>query len=122
MEKLNLSLFKFILIFFLTLSNLAFSETKIISYDAIEVGVTDGDSLRFGKERIRLFGIDAPEIKQICNDKFKKPYACGEEAKKNLDEFILSASAAKKKSTAITLKEINIIEFWVNVFGEKLKK
>ena len=97
MEKLNLNLFKFILIFFLTLSNLAFSETKIISYNAIEVGVTDGDSLRFGKERIRLFGIDAPEIKQICNDKFKKPYACGEEAKKNLDEFILSASAAKKK-------------------------
>ena len=65
MEKLNLNLFKFILIFFLTLSNLAFSETKIISYNAIEVGVTDGDSLRFGKERIRLFGIDAPEIKQI---------------------------------------------------------
>jgi len=96
MKKLNQNLFKFTFIFFLTLSNLAFSEIKIISYNAIEAGVTDGDSLSFGKERIRLFGIDAPEIKQICNDKFKKPYACGEEAKKNLDEFILSASAAEK--------------------------
>ena len=122
MKRLNQNLFKFTLIFFLTLSNLVFSETKIISYNATEVGVTDGDSFRFGKERIRLFGIDAPEIKQICNDKFKKPYSCGEEAKKKLDGFILSASELKKKSTAITLKETNIIEFWVNVFGEKLKK
>ena len=122
MKKLNLSLFKFILIFFLTLSNLAFSETKIISYDAIEVGVTDGDSLRFDKERIRLFGIDAPEIKQICNDKFKKPYACGEEAKKNWISLYCLHLQQKKKSTAITLKKTSITEFWANVFWEKLKK
>ena len=43
MEKLNLNLFKFILIFFLTLSNLAFSETKIISYNAIKLGLWQGD-------------------------------------------------------------------------------
>ena len=43
MKKLNQNLFKFILIFFLTLSNLAFSETKIISYNAIKLGLWQGD-------------------------------------------------------------------------------
>ena len=28
--------------------------------------VTDGDSLRAGDLRLRLFGIDAPEIQQVC--------------------------------------------------------
>ena len=49
-KKPNQILFNFLLFFFFTLSNSAFSETKIISYNASEVIVTDGDSLRFGKE------------------------------------------------------------------------
>ena len=69
MKKLNLNLFKFIIFVFFIFSNSAFSETKLISYNASKIKVTDGDSLRFGKEKIRLFGIDAPELKQICNDK-----------------------------------------------------
>jgi endonuclease YncB( thermonuclease family) len=28
--------------------------------------VTDGDTLKMGSERVRLFGIDAPEGKQSC--------------------------------------------------------
>jgi endonuclease YncB( thermonuclease family) len=30
--------------------------------------VTDGDTIKFGKERVRLWGIDAPESKQLCPD------------------------------------------------------
>ena len=30
--------------------------------------VSDGDSLRSGTLRIRLFGIDAPELNQECKD------------------------------------------------------
>jgi len=30
--------------------------------------VSDGDSLRIGAERIRLFGVDAPELDQVCGD------------------------------------------------------
>ncbi len=96
MKKLNLILFS-ALIFFFTLYNSAFSETKIITYNASEIVVTDGDSLRFGKERIRLFGIDAPELNQMCKDEFNENYFCGEEAKKRLNRWILLASYSKKK-------------------------
>lgn len=30
--------------------------------------VIDADTLRIGQERIRLFGIDAPELEQLCSD------------------------------------------------------
>jgi endonuclease YncB( thermonuclease family) len=30
--------------------------------------VSDGDTVRFGKQRVRLFGIDAPEKGQPCDD------------------------------------------------------
>jgi endonuclease YncB( thermonuclease family) len=31
-------------------------------------GVSDGDTVKFGKQRVRLFGIDAPEKGQPCDD------------------------------------------------------
>jgi endonuclease YncB( thermonuclease family) len=30
--------------------------------------VSDGDTVKFGRQRIRLFGIDAPEKAQPCDD------------------------------------------------------
>ena len=33
---------------------------------AVNVIVTDGDSLKIDSQKIRLFGIDAPELKQQC--------------------------------------------------------
>ena len=52
-----------------------------------KASVTDGDTIRFGKTRVRLFGIDAPEIKQKCffND---KSWNCGIEARKALVNMI----------------------------------
>ena len=49
--------------------------------------VTDGDSLRAGKLRLRLFGIDAPEIQQKCQDATSKTYACGVRAKIRMQEL-----------------------------------
>jgi endonuclease YncB( thermonuclease family) len=40
--------------------------------------ITDGDTLRIERERIRFFGIDAPEMRQSCNDDLGKRYPCGE--------------------------------------------
>lgn len=48
--------------------------------------ITDGDSLRAGDTRIRLHGIDAPELKQICER--KGPYACGKQAHQFLINMI----------------------------------
>ena len=81
MKKLNLNLFSLLIIFFLYLTNLANSEEKFITAFSQKIFVTDGDTIKIGKENIRLFGIDAPEIKQICRNKNNKPYACGEISK-----------------------------------------
>lgn len=49
--------------------------------------IDDGDSLKIKGQRIRLLGIDAPELHQYCR-KGDKTYACGEMAKDYLYELI----------------------------------
>ncbi|WP_230168225.1 thermonuclease family protein [Roseomonas sp. CECT 9278] len=44
------------------------------------VGVVDGDTLSMGGERLRIHGIDAPEMAQIC-DGPRGRYPCGEAAR-----------------------------------------
>ena len=90
MKKLSLSLFSIIL--FSSVINSAISFEKIIIGKA---NVTDGDTIKINDQKIRLFGIDAPETKQFCKEvylsflifNFKRDYKCGEK----------STSALKKK-------------------------
>ena len=90
MKKLSLSLFSIILIS--SIINSAISFEKIIIGKA---NVTDGDTIKINDQKIRLFGIDAPETKQFCKEvylnflifNFKRDYKCGEK----------STSALKKK-------------------------
>ena len=85
MEKLNQNLFKFLAVLFLILPNLANTEDKFIySY---QVKVIDGDSIEIKKEKIRLFGIDAPEKNQICS-KNSNSYNCGLTSTQFLKEII----------------------------------
>jgi endonuclease YncB( thermonuclease family) len=51
---------------------------------AIAQTVTDGDSLVVQGERIRLFGIDAPELSQVCAGGWR----AGEESKRALARII----------------------------------
>ncbi len=51
--------------------------------------VVDGDSLERGQERIRLQGIDAPELFQECYDATKQKYRCGEVSKKFLQSLMV---------------------------------
>ena len=51
---------------------------------AVEAGVvrgpaevSDGDTLRIGATRIRIFGIDAPEARQTCDSGAKGDWPCG---------------------------------------------
>ena len=50
--------------------------------------IIDGDTIHIGNNKIRLHGIDSPEIKQTCmiNDNF---WNCGTESKKALKNIIL---------------------------------
>ena len=83
MKKLSLNLFSIIL----------FSSiiTSAISFEKIIIGkayVTDGDTIKINDQKIRLFGIDAPETKQFCKEvylsflifNFKRDYKCGEKS------------------------------------------
>ena len=88
MNKIILSLFSILILFFITPS---FSEEKLIFGKA---KVIDGDTIKINGENIRLHGIDTPEIKQICKNKDNNPYACGVVAKQVLYKWI---SKSKEK-------------------------
>lgn len=52
------------------------------------VSVTDGDTLHVEGDVIRIFGIDAPELKQVCNKEDGKKWNCGEFAKSELIKIL----------------------------------
>lgn len=55
--------------------------------------ISDGDSLRINRQRVRLIGIDAPELQQNCV-KQGEDWACGQASKQAL--------ASKINSNAVT--------------------
>jgi endonuclease YncB( thermonuclease family) len=52
-----------------------------------QVSVVDGDTLDVHDERIRLWGIDAPESSQLCRGRDRRPYRCGALSANTLDAF-----------------------------------
>nr|WP_281399840.1 thermonuclease family protein [Microvirga zambiensis] len=49
--------------------------------------VTDGDTIRIGEARIRIKGIDAPEMEQRCS-RAGRAYACGEASRRALIDLV----------------------------------
>ena len=62
-----------------------FISKKILKFS--EPFVTDGDTIKTGKVRIRLHGIDAPEIKQTCVLN-QTTWKCGVQSRAALTKFI----------------------------------
>ena len=50
--------------------------------------VLDGDTLEIAGEKIRLYGIDAPELHQECKDTSGRPWPCGIRARSELRRII----------------------------------
>jgi endonuclease YncB( thermonuclease family) len=50
--------------------------------------IIDGDTLEIHGTRIRLWGIDAPESNQLCQNAISERYRCGQKAANSLDAFI----------------------------------
>ncbi len=55
---------------------------------AEDTRVKDGDTLKLGARDIRLFGIDAPEARQLCARADGTPWACGRAAADRLTELV----------------------------------
>jgi endonuclease YncB( thermonuclease family) len=56
--------------------------------------VRDGDGLDFGDQRVRLFGVDAVELAQRCQDPAKGEFDCGRQAKQALYDLIGSQTVS----------------------------
>lgn len=54
--------------------------------------VSDGDSFHLGEERIRLLGIDAPELAQTCKTAKGADWPCGRVARDRLAALIRSGT------------------------------
>ena len=52
--------------------------------------IIDADTIEISGEKIRLSGIDAPELNQTCRDSSERVYKCGTEAKKKLSGLVKS--------------------------------
>ena len=50
--------------------------------------ISDGDSLRSGRLKIRLHGIDAPELKQTCQGPDGDDWSCGEASRAALARIV----------------------------------
>lgn len=53
----------------------------------------DGDSFRLGEDRVRLLGLDAPELTQDCTDKAGRDWACGRMARDRLAGLLAAGPA-----------------------------
>jgi len=60
----------------------------------LAVRVVDGDTLHTGSERIRLAGIDAPELSQTCRDGQARAWSCGQAAKQRLAALVAQGSVS----------------------------
>lgn len=62
------------------------------SPSALSVRVIDGDTLHTQDEKIRLAGIDAPELSQTCRDGSAREWSCGQAAKERLAALVSQGS------------------------------
>ncbi|WIW90251.1 thermonuclease family protein (plasmid) [Sphingobium sp. V4] len=81
---------KFHFAVFAAASSVAFSLSFSITHAQVMLGipiVIDGDTLRFGGETVRLYGIDAPESQQTCK-RGAESWPCGQEAASALRRYV----------------------------------
>ena len=64
----------------------------IIQIDGKAVQVVDGDSFKSDGEEFRIYGIDAPEYRQICKDEEGVDWPCGKVARSGLENILRQES------------------------------
>ena len=68
--------------------------------------VVDGDTIHIGDTKIRLHGIDAPEMKQTCHTSKGKEQMCGVLAKQALERLVKGQDVTCKGDTRDRYKRL----------------
>lgn len=68
--------------------------------------VVDGDTIWIGETKIRLHGIDAPEMKQTCRTRNGKEQRCGVLAKRALEKLVRRGKVTCKGETRDRYKRL----------------
>lgn len=76
------------IIFSLTLAGVLIPKICQASSLIGRASVIDGDTIEVRGHKIRLNGIDAFESRQLCKDRAKKKYMCGNKSANHLDQLI----------------------------------
>ena len=97
--KLFLVISVCLIFFFLTYFDVKSQEVKIVSGTAI---ISDGDTIKINNEKIRLAGIDAPEIKQKCYSYLlEREFPCGMFSK----DMLMTITSTSKVTCFYTEKD-----------------
>jgi endonuclease YncB( thermonuclease family) len=73
---------------------LPFLALALMGAGAARPGIVDGDTFTLGPDRIRLWGVDAPEGRQVCRDGGGQAYRCGDQARDQLKALIGEGAVA----------------------------
>ena len=76
--------------------------------------VVDGDTIHIGKTKIRLHGIDAPEMKQTCHTSKGKEQMCGVLAKQALEKLVRGQDVTCKGDTRDRYKRLIAVCYGLN--------
>ncbi len=95
--------------FILTYNDVRSEEIKEISGNA---QIIDGDTIKINSKKIRLYGIDAPEFKQMCKKPyltiifftFTKDYPCGKISTQKLQKKLIENTQKNIYQTKLMLK------------------
>ena len=68
--------------------------------------VVDGDTIQINQTKIRLPGIDAPEMKQACHTSKGKEQMCGQLAKQALERLVRGQDVTCKGDTRDRYKRL----------------
>jgi endonuclease YncB( thermonuclease family) len=61
---------------------------------AVELSIVDGDTIDFGEQRYRIYGIDAPEAGQVCATSAGGTWSCGKDATLVLETLVIGRTVS----------------------------
>ena len=67
---------------------LQLEKEEVKKFTAKNPPVISGSNLRIGGETVQLYGIDAPDMEQVCWTRFGNIYSCGKLAKEEMQKLV----------------------------------